>query len=152
MQTRKTGNMTAPYAEEATSHPLPGSCGMAVLVVIQKPRAGVATCPAALLERMMTRENRDMSHHGNSEGPIDENIRQILGATGDYPEGKLTEDDEGGIQFAVGVKDGQVCLDFGKPVAWIGMNPGDALSLAETLIANARKAAKGSGSILTLNF
>ena len=27
-QTRKTGNMTASYAVEATFHPLPGSCGM----------------------------------------------------------------------------------------------------------------------------
>lgn len=96
-----------------------------------------------------------MSHHGNDDSPIPEELmrsfKQQLGATGDFPEGKLTSGDEGGIQFAIGVKDGKVCLDFGKPVAWIGMNPEDALKLAESLIEKARKAAKGSGSILTLN-
>ena len=96
-----------------------------------------------------------MSHHGSDNGPIhDEIIRSLkteLGATGTHPEGKLTKNDEGGIQFAIGVKDGKVVLDFGKPVAWVGMNPGDALELAKSLIDKARQAAKGSGSILTLN-
>lgn len=92
-----------------------------------------------------------MSHHGETDSPIPDELIRHLGATGSHPEGKLTPQDEGGIQFAIGVRDGKVCLDFGKPVAWIGMNPGDALELAESLIANARKAAKGSGSILTLN-
>lgn len=79
-------------------------------------------------------------------------IRQpLIGATGTHPEGKLTPHDEGAIQFAVGVRDGKVCLDFGTPVAWLGMNPGDALQLAQSLIEHARKAAKGAGSILTLN-
>lgn len=75
-----------------------------------------------------------MSHHGKGDGPIPEEMQRAmiekleekLGATNTFPEGKLTEDDEGGIQFAVGVKDGQVCLDFGKPIAWIGMNPDEA--------------------------
>lgn len=99
-----------------------------------------------------------MSHHSDdpSSTPINEALKQILGkpligATGEHPEGKLNAHDEGGIQFAVGVKDGKVCLDFGTPVAWLGMNPGDALQLAESLIQHARKAARGTGSILTLN-
>ena len=99
-----------------------------------------------------------MSHHGDmpDDSPLRNAMRQILekpliGATGEHPEGKLTKHDEGGIQFAVGVKDGKVVLDFGTPVAWLGMNPGDALQLAELLIQRARQAAKGSGSILTLN-
>lgn len=75
----------------------------------------------------------------------------LIGATGLHTEGKLTEQDEGGIQFAVGVQDGKVVLDFGTPVAWLGMRPEDALKVAESLIQNARKAAKGQGSILTLN-
>lgn len=99
-----------------------------------------------------------MSHHGDipEDSPLRDAVRKILdkpliGATGLHPEGKLTPHDEGGIQFAVGVKDGKVVLDFGQPVVWLGMSPGDALQLAETLIQRARQAAKGSGSILTLN-
>ena len=99
-----------------------------------------------------------MSHHSeNPNGsPIPEAIaraldKPLIGATGLHPEGKLTATDEGGLQFAVGVKDGKVCLDFGTPVAWLGMTPSDALQLAESLVSNARKAARGTGSILTLN-
>ena len=83
---------------------------------------------------------------------LQQTLRQpLIGATGTSPEGQLTPHDEGALQFAVGVRDGKVCLDFGQPVAWIGMNPGDALQLAQSLIEQARKAAKGTGSILTLN-
>lgn len=115
-----------------------------------------------------------MGHHGEfPEGsPLDDNLRRehlerakalmdskirevigkpLIGATGEHPEGKLNQDDEGGIQFAIGVKDGKVVIDFGNPVSWLGMNPGDALKLAESLIARAREAARGTGSILTLN-
>ena len=92
-----------------------------------------------------------MSHHGSNDSPIPEELRQLLGATNKHPEGKLAPKDEGGIQFAIGVKDGKVCLDFGnKPISWIGMNPSDALSLATKLINKAKIAARESGSILTL--
>lgn len=99
-----------------------------------------------------------MAHHSDrpNSSPIPDAIRQalkepLIGATGEYPEGRLTPHDEGGIQFAVGVRDGKVCLDFGQPVAWLGMSPTDALQLAESLIKHARDAARGTGSILTLN-
>lgn len=75
----------------------------------------------------------------------------LIGATGLHPEGKLTPHDEGGIQFAVGVKDGKVCLDFGTPVVWVGFSPEDALKLAESLVKHAREAARGTGTILTFN-
>jgi hypothetical protein len=99
-----------------------------------------------------------MSNHSSDFGdtPIPEAIRQILGkpligATGTHPQGKLTQADEGAIQFAIGVKDGKVCIDFGTPVKWLGMEPGQALELASSLIQHAKNAAKGTGSILTLN-
>lgn len=99
-----------------------------------------------------------MSNHSDHpyDSPIPEAIRQALeaplkGATGTFPAGKLTPHDEGAIQFAIGVKDGKVCIDFGTPVKWLGMEPGQALELASSLIQHARNAAKGSGSILTLN-
>lgn len=64
----------------------------------------------------------------------------VLGDTGQYPQGALNEDDEGEIKFAVGVKEGKVCLDFGKRVRWIGMDPVQAAQLAATLLAHAGEA------------
>lgn len=75
----------------------------------------------------------------------------LIGATGLHPQGKLTNQDEGGIQFKVGVQNGKVILDFGNPVTWLGMPPEDAINLAESLIKRARAAAKSSGSVLTVN-
>lgn len=41
-----------------------------------------------------------------------------LGATGKFPQGKLNARDEGELTIAVGIKDGVVMIDFGKPVKW----------------------------------
>jgi hypothetical protein len=99
-----------------------------------------------------------MSNHSEHpfDSPIPEAIAKafhepLIGATGLDPAKKLTPHDEGSIQFAVGVKDGKVCVDFGTPVKWLGMEPGQALELAQSLIQHARNAARGTGSILTLN-
>lgn len=64
-----------------------------------------------------------------------------LGPTGDFPQGRLNETDEGGLRFAVGSdRDTEtVILDFGKPVAWLGMRPEDAERLAEMLTEHARR-------------
>lgn len=69
-----------------------------------------------------------MSNH--SEAPLPEGF---LGATGRFPQGKLTTKDEGEIQFAIGEKDGKVILDFGKATAWIGFEPEQALQIAKIL-------------------
>ena len=62
-----------------------------------------------------------------------------LGATGEYPLGKLNEDDEGEIAIAiVSVKaTGKVLIDFGKPVVWLAMNANQAKGLGELLIKHA---------------
>lgn len=62
-----------------------------------------------------------------------------LGATGQFPGGKLTPDDEGQIQFAVGELEGKVVINFGKPVVSIGMSPIEARQLAKSLHAHARE-------------
>jgi hypothetical protein len=95
-----------------------------------------------------------MSHHGSD--PFDnperkETFKKLLettafrGALGDFPEGQLSKSDEGSIQFAIGVKDGKVVLDFGTPVAWVGMNPQQAADLASTLLKRAREAGRANG-------
>jgi hypothetical protein len=72
-------------------------------------------------------------------------MAEKLGATGEFPEGKLNETDEGGLQFAV-TDDGKlVRVHFGKPVAWMAMGADLADQFADALkehAARIRKAAK----------
>lgn len=62
-----------------------------------------------------------------------------LGATGQFPRGKLNKDDEGEIKVAIAAhhKRGVVVIDFGKPTAWIGFSPEQAVEIAEMLNAKA---------------
>lgn len=64
-----------------------------------------------------------------------------LGATQQHPEGMLTSDDEGEIKIAIGVHEGKVVINFGKPVSWIGFSPAQARALAESI----RKASHRAG-------
>ncbi len=84
-----------------------------------------------------------MSHEGREE-KIAQMKRELLstsvGATGQFPDGKLAPHDEGEIFFAVGIKDGRVILDFGKPVHSLGMTPHQAVAIAEMLVSKARSA------------
>jgi hypothetical protein len=43
-----------------------------------------------------------------------------------YPEGKLTESDEGEFEFRIAPVDGRVVMDWGRPVQWIGLPPATA--------------------------
>lgn len=63
-----------------------------------------------------------------------------LGAQGDYPAGMYGGDDEGSIAFGVApdIDNRRVVLNFGKEVAWLGMEPNQAVHLAEALIKAAR--------------
>lgn len=58
-----------------------------------------------------------------------------FGKTDQHPEGKLRSDDEGEIKFGVTHLDGEVVLDFGTSVTWVGMPP----SLARQLAINLNK-------------
>lgn len=62
-----------------------------------------------------------------------------LGPTGDYPHGKLNEHDEGGIMIAVGIEGDCVRIEFGSPVAWLGLPPAQAVALAMSILAKARE-------------
>jgi hypothetical protein len=63
------------------------------------------------------------------------NKRQI-GATGSFPQGQLNDHDQGGLKMAIGYDklDGIVRLEFGKPVAWLGLPPPEAIELAHLLL------------------
>jgi hypothetical protein len=67
-------------------------------------------------------------------------ICAAVGPTGDFPHGKLNDDDEGGINVALSrhrAPDGtqMVRLDFGpKPVAWLSLPSEQAIHFAMSLL------------------
>jgi len=63
----------------------------------------------------------------------------LFGPTGKFPDGKLTENDEGGIQFGVTVHEGRILLDFGKPIQSIGFTAEEAKILGQILLDRARQ-------------
>jgi hypothetical protein len=67
------------------------------------------------------------------------------GALGDYTEGKLTKQDEGAIQFAIGEMNGKVVIDFGTAVHWVGMTPQQAADFASAILSRARLTARKNG-------
>jgi hypothetical protein len=86
------------------------------------------------------------SNHGDGDGPLDPKFMEALGrspgfgATGKYPDGKLSPDDEGELQFGITNSNGQVIINFGKPVAWLAFGPQQARELADAIIKHADQA------------
>lgn len=78
---------------------------------------------------------------------MDEEMRQQaqevgLGATGERPLGSMIPGDEGELKVAVGSKNGKIVINFGKPIAWVGMQPFEAIALAQVLQERARELLK----------
>lgn len=84
----------------------------------------------------------------NKDETEDRKPTVTLGATGEYPDGKLNEADEGAAIMAIGHGKGRVIVDFGQPVAWVGLSPQEAVTMAQYLINQARQAAHETGEIL----
>jgi hypothetical protein len=59
--------------------------------------------------------------------------KKEFGATGQFPEEKLTQNDEGEIQFGVSTYKHEVIINFGTPVKWIGFNKELAHKLADSI-------------------
>lgn len=69
-----------------------------------------------------------------------------IGATGEFPAGKLNEHDQGELSFRVGFgDDGLVAVEFGTPVTWMVMRADEAIEFAESLLraATGARAIKG---------
>lgn len=90
---------------------------------------------AAFRERMRRHEN----HFLNKPAAEKTAAEQTPGPTGEFPEGKLTELDEGEIRIAVGIVENKVVIDFGAEVTWIGMNGDQAHTLGRRLVKLAKK-------------
>ncbi len=99
-----------------------------------------------------------MGHHGNeaffNQEPFDEefmkkftkqksgDMTDLLGSTGAYPNGKMNTNDEGELVIGVTKSQGNVVVDFGKKVHWIGFSPAQAIGLGELLIKRAKEIVK----------
>lgn len=66
------------------------------------------------------------------------NIQPEAGATGKFPDGKMTPEDKGQIAIKVGTVDNKVVMDFGKEqINWIGLTPEEAIALGRILFEKA---------------
>lgn len=65
--------------------------------------------------------------------------KRPFGATGEFPQGKLNDHDEGAIKIGVAYDrlNGIVHVEFGKPVAWLGLPPPEAVEFAKLILKNA---------------
>jgi hypothetical protein len=54
----------------------------------------------------------------------------VFGPTGNFPDGKLTNNDEGELAFGVTAYHGKVLVNLGEPIASLGMSPKQARDLA----------------------
>jgi len=68
----------------------------------------------------------------------------MLGPTGQFLEGQLTPNDKGELVFAVGELKGKVIINFGGPVASVGMSPKQARELARSLRQRANRIERGT--------
>ena len=60
-----------------------------------------------------------------------------LGATGQFPRGKLDPSDEGELRLKVASDGPIVRIEFGKPVAWLGLYQPEAIELARLILKHA---------------
>jgi hypothetical protein len=78
-----------------------------------------------------------MSHSSSPNDDMHDAMKKVFG---EYPDGKLSPDDEGGLAMGVGHVAGRVKVTFPKPVAWIALRPQEAVAFAQLLIEHARAA------------
>lgn len=79
-----------------------------------------------------------MSDKTISDDEISELARKLgIGPTGKYPDGKISQKDEG--ELGIGVVDykGCVLLVFGKKIAWLALRPDQAQLIGKGLIDRA---------------
>lgn len=63
--------------------------------------------------------------------------KRAVGPTRQFPDGKIHETDEGEIRLAVTHHEGNVVINFGTPVAWLGFPKEQALQLALVIAKHA---------------
>ena len=91
-------------------------------------------------ERALSEEMREaFAEVFDAEKRTDAPTNRALGPTGRFPEGRLTENDEGEIRLAVGTFKGTVTMNFGVPIASLGLTPKQARGVALALRQHANR-------------
>lgn len=89
-----------------------------------------------------------MAHHWNQfENQMSKDELEKLfskspdqpGATGKFPDGKIDPLDEGEIRIGIGIVEGRIVIEFGKPISSIGFTKDEALRIGQDLIERALK-------------
>lgn len=78
-------------------------------------------------------------------------MAEKLGPTFEYPQGRLSVDDAGALNFKIGERGDNVSVEFGEHVTWLAMPPEQAVAFAQLLIAKARVIARRKGQVLTVS-
>lgn len=86
--------------------------------------------------RKLFREQQQLTDRFNEE--------RSGSARREFPEGRLSADDDGSLTFKIGADQDRrvVAIEFSKPTGWIAMNPQQAVELAQSLIKHARSISK----------
>jgi hypothetical protein len=93
---------------------------------------------------MVTIDDRALTFDG--AWPLIEDLKAFqpwnkrpLGAKGTFSQGQLNDSDEGDLVLSVAYDklDGVVRVEFGKPVAWLGLPPPQAIEFAKLLLRHA---------------
>lgn len=66
-------------------------------------------------------------------------MKNKIGKTGIFREGKLNQQDEGGINIAIFEEKGKVIINFGTQLRWLGMTPSEAIAIADGIRERAEK-------------
>jgi len=90
-----------------------------------------------------------MAHHSDQPAMRDFDRQRMelaaqqmkLGATGRQTLPPVTHDDEGEIQLAVShdATKRKVYINFGKPIAWVGLTPEQATDIGEAFLSHSRE-------------
>ena len=66
-------------------------------------------------------------------------IKAKVGPTGEFPEGKLNENDDGELAVGMTIDNGKVVMLFGTPITWIAFSPEQAIEFANQIIEKAKE-------------
>ncbi len=60
-------------------------------------------------------------------------MKNKIGKTGKFPEGKLCAYDEGGLKISIFNHDKKVMIDFGTNLKWLGMTYDEAIIISDAI-------------------
>ena len=75
-------------------------------------------------------------------------MSDAIGPTGEFPDGKLNDADEGALNVAVAHDEGKVYVQLGAPIEWFAMHPQGAADFASCMLKHARAAALQAGVVI----